>query len=231
MLRKLNFVNLTVLLAATVLLIFVVLTGATKRAPFDKMYWSQVQLTSATSQVPAGTYQWTNYDVCRANAQGASADCTDRKFAYQYDPLAVLGASVPGSNKLSGKQSSYKTLSKVGFILLLVALILAVVFLPLVFLSICCASRFFLGLGFLPVFIGAILALVGAILETYVHVSATKAFSLGGLESKIGATVFGLVWGAVAAYLLSLGFTVRAFLHHGGAARGVDHDAYDSDGK
>ncbi|CAH2353245.1 hypothetical protein CLIB1423_10S00584 [[Candida] railenensis] len=193
--RGLLFLSLFTTFAAFVLLLFVVLVGINEKAPLNELYWSQVKSTSASTS----GVRWTNYGTCSIT-DNKNSGCTDNKFAFAYD-TSYINVS---DSSLDDKKKTIKGISKAGFILLLVGLILSAVSLPCVFVTFILPISFLLSVSHFFVIVSFLLSIVGAALETYVHVYTVKRYNADGLSAEIGKNVFGIVWGSVAALLISV---------------------------
>lgn len=180
--------------AALVLLVFIILNGVTVKAPFNNMYWSAVQLLDGE------VFRYTNYGLCGVSNQHNS-NCTPNQFAFGYKPVTDIKFN---NSILQSKTGTFYYLSKIGCIFLIVAAAVALIAFGLLTLTTLTRSRFFHILTVCVIVFGFIFNMAAAIMETYLHVFTTQKYKSDGFNSDIGSVAFGILWGSVSAYLLSV---------------------------
>lgn len=194
--------NFLISLCAFILLIFALLVGVTKKSPLGDLYWSEVTATGSNVST-----RWTNFGVC-SFANGKNVNCTSLKFPYAYNTQYNYpnGIGVIDNSDLRSKEGQMKGMSRAAPILLVLGLILAFFSLLCVLLACALPVTFIIGFSNFVVMLGFIITGTAASLLTYVHIFSVTTIKNEneGVSTSTGSKAFTLLWGSVAAYLVSV---------------------------
>lgn len=186
--RPLLIIPILLLIIATILLIFVNISGASTGPLLDQLYWSRVTVTS-------GTVAWTNFRLCDLNSDTLVCDLSPQ-IAYPYVGLPIV-------EEFRDERSTFFYLTRVSYFLLLAGVLFTVISLLAIVISCICTVR--VGSVFSSVFVGFtfFVTLAGASCVTAAHVKGVDAFNNDGFDSHIGVKMFAFVWSAISCQLLS----------------------------
>ena len=214
----LAFVNralsLLLVAGATLCLLFVVFSGAVSNFPFNEFYWLQAD-TSTIKNAGGDVTRWTFWGTCHPTSYDSSknGNCSSTGPDEPLSPLDNFGNSTSLPRDFVTNRDTYYYLSRFAFPLLLIALIFSGVSFICHIFGPCWTSMrritsFFVTLAMLFV-------LAGSACQTAVSALAKQKFSDSGISAKLGPTMMGLSWAAVACLLIVF------FLTCWGALRGA----------
>lgn len=201
----LSFTNkiLTVLLlaGATLMLLFIVFSGAVKNYPFNHFYWVQAD-TSAISSADGDISRWTFWGICHPESydQGATDNCPHLGADVPISPYDNFGNSSAIPSDFINNRDNYYYLSRFSFPFILIALVFSGVSFICSIMAPCWLAMkqvvtFFIGLAL-------IFCVTGASCITAVSVMTRNQFHDSGYEAKIGASSLGMVWASTACLLI-----------------------------
>lgn len=192
---------LALLAGSTLCLLFVVFSGSVTNFPFNEFYWLQAD-TSSIKAADGDITRWTFWGLCHPESYDASKNgkCPSLGPDEPLSPYDNFGNSTNLPTDFVKSRDTYYYLSRFAFPLLLIALIFSGVSFITHIMGPCWASMrhvttFFISLGMFFV-------LAGAACQTAVVVLAKQKFSDANLKSKIGPSMMGMTWAAVACLLI-----------------------------
>lgn len=191
--------TLFLLAGATLVLLFVVFSGSVDSFPFTNFYWLEARTNGISDH---DISRWTFWGICVPDSYDSdkNGQCDSLGPDYPLSPYDNFGNSTSLPIDFSDNRDTYFYLSRFAFPMILIALVFSgVSFICAVFQS-CWASMkqvmtFFVCLGLL-------FCAAGVACETAVAVLARNAFKDAGFESKLGATMLGMSWAAVACLII-----------------------------
>ncbi len=186
---------------ATLCLLFVVFSGSVSNFPFDEFYWLQVD-TSTIHDAGSDVTRWTFWGLCHPTAYESSknGNCTSQGPDLPLSPLDNFGNSTSLPQDFVVNRDTYYYLSRFAFPFLLVALIFSGVSFICYIFSPCWKSMRRVTTFFVT--FAMIFVLAGSACQTAVSVLAKQKFSDSGRSAKIGPSMMGLCWAAVACLLI-----------------------------
>ncbi|ODV86324.1 hypothetical protein CANARDRAFT_219465 [[Candida] arabinofermentans NRRL YB-2248] len=201
----LTFANriLTLLLLAgcTLVLLFIVLSGSVDSFPFNKFYWLQADTSSIDNAKDVS--RWTFWGVCNPDSYDSSTNgqCGSLAPDKPLSPLDNFGNSTSLPQSFVSNRDTYYYLSRFSFPLILIALVFSgISLICAVFQSCWLAMKQVLSFF---VTLGLITAMAGVACETAVAVLVKNKFKNAGMSAKLGPTMLGLSWAAVACLILT----------------------------
>lgn len=222
MLRRFATIIPFVLIAgSTVMLLFINLSGALNDLTFlNKFYFSTAD--------DGYERRWTMYAMCTPLGDG-KVQCTKKLPAYPYDPSRNLGASfVP--EEFDKNQKTYFYLSKIAYLMFLLALLCSILSLLPVTIS-CCACTGFLTGFFASFVIGGALLLdvIACSLQTAAHVKGVNAFKKAGFLALLGTPMFVCMWLSVGTLFISWVWMIKVGVNGFNQIFGSKKKEYDSE--
>lgn len=187
-------VNLLLLAGASLILIFIVLSGSVNSFPFKNFYWIKAD-TSAISGA-YGESAWTFWGVCDKSNY---SDCHTGP-AYPIVPQDNFGSSTGVPRDFLDNRSTYYYLSRFAFAFFIVALVFVVLAFIVDILGFCFTVIDKVVIALVTVGLLAISA--AAAFQTAVNVLARNAFQNDGHSAHVGVKLLALVWAAFACTLL-----------------------------
>lgn len=220
---------LTVLLLAgtTLMLLFIVFSGAIKEYPFNRFYWVEAD-TSLITTSNGDFSRWTFWGICYPDELSSteSNNCPDLGPDVPISPLDNFGNSTALPQDFVNSRNSYYYLSRFSFPLLLVSLIFSGVSFVGSVMAPCWLAMKEVVTFF--VFIACLFCMTGAACITAVSVMTRNQFENAGMSSKIGADLLGMVWASTACLLILFLLTCVSTTHklykkHNDHERKVQH--------
>lgn len=194
-----RILTLFLLAGTTLVLLFVVFSGSVNSFPFTNFYWLQARTNGLSDN---DISRWTFWGICTPDSYDSdkNGNCDSLGPDYPLSPYDNFGNSTALPVDFANNRDTYFYLSRFAFPMILIALVFSgVSFICAIFQS-CWASMkqvmiFFLCLGLL-------FCAAGISCETAVTVLARNAFKDAGYDAKLGATMLGISWAAVASLLI-----------------------------
>ncbi|KAH3675027.1 hypothetical protein WICMUC_002859 [Wickerhamomyces mucosus] len=189
-------VQLLLTLGATLLLIFIVLSGAVDHFPFTTFYWIQAD-TSSISGAPSIS-RWTFWGLAE-NEDNRSKSIT-LSPAYPFSPVDNFNETTNIPTDFIDNRDVYFYLSRFAFAFYWVALAFTVVSLVVSAFSIFSLSVIKVN-GWL-VSIALLFAAGATSFQTAIIVKGKQAFSNSNIYAKIGPALLGVAWASVAVLII-----------------------------
>lgn len=186
--RVLCVIPLIFLLGTIVLLLLINLSGVPS-AGLTQFYFSVADVD--------GDVFWTMYGRCVA--KGSQYGCTVPMAAYPYAPALEIVGDVPDS--FFQNVNFYFYGLRVGYAMLLMSLVVSFVCLiPMAELAYYCRLK---GL-FAPIItaFGLLFVIVGAVMETVVHLKGVHAFQDNNQDAQLGVATFICMWVSVLGFMV-----------------------------
>lgn len=199
-------ISLIFLAGNTLLLILIILSGATTSFPVNRFYWLQAD-TSGLGSAP-DLSRWTFWGLCsRTNGE---LRCNDLSPAYPISPKDNFGTTVNVPTDFITDRNTYYYLTRFAFCFFWIALAFMGVAFLLYVMSWCSYS--FTKVVFLLATVGALFDLAAVSMQTAASVMARNAFRDGNRTADINATLFGIAWASVACSLYIFFGTGASFI-------------------
>lgn len=180
------------------MLLFCVLSGGVDAFPFNTFYWVEVD-TSSIKDIGYSVYRWTYWGICHPESIDSSSQgtCTLLGPAVPISPMDNFGSSFLSSipNDFIANQQTYYYLSRFSFAFVLIALIFTGI--SLINLIVSPIWSTFKDANVLYLFLAMIFATAGASCGTAVSVLVKTKFHDAGMEAKLNASFFGMLWASV----------------------------------
>ncbi|CUS21379.1 LAQU0S03e01222g1_1 [Lachancea quebecensis] len=199
-------VTLLFLAGNTLLLILIILSGATTSFPVRRFYWLQAD-TNGLGSAPSVS-RWTFWGLC--DYTNGNLNCNDLSPAYPISPKDNFGTTTNIPSDFISDRNTYYYLTRFSFCFFWVALAFIGVAFLLYVLSWCSYS--FTKVVFILSAVGAIFDIAAVCLQTAASVMARNAFKDGNRDARISATLFGIAWASVACSLYIFFGTGAAFI-------------------
>ncbi|CDR37733.1 CYFA0S01e16028g1_1 [Cyberlindnera fabianii] len=191
------FILQIVLLAgATLLLVFVLLSGGVSHFPFNKFYWIEAD-TSAISGAP-DISRWTFWGLNEKTDNKNKA--VDLNPAYAFSPVDNFQTTSGVPQDFIDNRDVYFYLSRFAFAFFWIAMAFTGVSLILSIFTLCSYSIVKINGWLLSI---ALLFDAGAVaMETAISVMGKSAFSNDGHYAHIGPALLGVAWASVACLII-----------------------------
>lgn len=196
-----HFITLLLLAGTTLMLLFIVFSGAIQHFPFNRFYWVEADVSSIAS-AGANFARWTFWGLCYPDSYdaGSTNNCPSLGPDVPISPFDNFGNSTGLPVDFVNNRDTYFYLSRFSFPFFLIALVFAgVSFIGSLFTPCWSAMRkvvtFF-------VIIACLFCTTAACLITAVSVMTRNKFHDHGADAKIGADLFGMVWASTACLLI-----------------------------
>ncbi|KAB8356439.1 hypothetical protein FH972_024022 [Carpinus fangiana] len=192
--------SLVILAGGVLLQLLVILSGAVSGSPEEKFYFLSAD-TSGIGSAPA-TSAWTFFSLCAltgpSSGSGSTTACGGATAALPFDLQRNFGST----GDIAASSSQYYYLSRTTFAFYLIALFFSAIALLSGLLAICTRLGSYLSglLSFVAFFFQAL----AAALMTAWTVKGRNAFLAAGRAANLGRYSYGLTWGAVAAFFISV---------------------------
>ncbi|CCC71056.1 hypothetical protein NCAS_0G01690 [Naumovozyma castellii] len=212
--RFVEYINLFLLLTATLLLIFLMLSGATTTGVLQHFFW--LQATTAGFNMASNITKWYNYRSCGLSwFEIGIMTCSRTRAAYPFSPLDNFGFSPNIPSSFVKHRDTYFFLSRIawgmlflGFIFVITTLILSLfslsrpsnrIFVPWAPLFLHCCAFFFI--------------LLSAALYTGCFVKGKEVFANAKRNARLGTNNFVFIWVSVGILLVCV--YLALILKHG----------------
>lgn len=197
-----NIFAAILLAGTTLMLLFIVFSGAIKEYPFNHFYWVQAD-TSSIPDAGGDFTRWTFWGLCYPDtySQGAVNNCPNLGPDVPISPFDNFGNSTALPQDFITNRDTYYYLSRFTFPFLLISLIFTgVSFVGSVIAPCWLAMKqvitFFVCLA-------NIFCITGAATGTAVAVMTRNQFHKSHMESKVGAAILGMLWASVFCLVLT----------------------------
>lgn len=197
-----TFLNLVLLAGASLLMLFLILSGATNSFPFDDFYWVRAD-TSAIS----GAYSesaWTYWGVCQ---YGDYSQCKLGP-AYPISPVDNFGTSSGVPQDFIDNRDTFFYLTRFSFVFILLGFCFTAFAFVIDILGFCflVIDKVVVGL----VVLSLLFIMGAAAMQTAANVMARNAFTSTGVSSSVGVKSMALLWASVACMLCVFFLTCAA---------------------
>lgn len=195
-----GLVGLVMMAASILMLLFIILAGATNVTPFNKTYFLQADTKGISGALD--TSQWTYFYICGPNNKDCSKPKPAYPFGYAWDSNAKnIPERFQGSKGGHTTDTSTYYLWRFGWVFLIMALF----FNTLTFFSsfIACCGRLGAAISYFIGIFGLVFhtAAVAVIQATFVR--GRDGFKDAGRHAKLGDYGFGFLWGSWAALVIA----------------------------
>ncbi|KAH3687436.1 hypothetical protein WICPIJ_001587 [Wickerhamomyces pijperi] len=191
-----NVVSSLLTAGLTLMLVFIILSGAINSSPIDKFYWLEAD-TSSISGAPAMS-KWTFWGL--SESVDGSTKHVDLQPGYPISPVDNFGTTENIPQDFIDNRNTYYYLTRVGFGLFFVALGFTACSLLLLVISFCSSAAARIHALFIA---GSFLFTLAAVaLFTAASAKAKNTFSNAGLYAKLGQDMYGIAWASVAVSLI-----------------------------
>lgn len=202
--RLLTLVPFSLVAGSSVLLLFILLSGATDNLEFlNRFYFSSITTSAET--------RWTLYATCEPLNDG-TVFCSARQAAYPYSPADNFGDELVPADFVKNRNTYYYLL-RIAYAWFILALLCSLLSLGPILWS--CVWRGFLT-GFFASFVvgmAFIFSLLGALFVTAAHAKGVQVFQKAGYPAKLGKDMMVIVWLHVAFLLASWMWMIFVGLH------------------
>ncbi|CDK25772.1 unnamed protein product [Kuraishia capsulata CBS 1993] len=207
-----HLLTIFLLAGTTLLLVFVVLSGASDHFPFNKFYWLEADTTKITGDVS----RWTFWGICNPSGN-TNGNCTSSGPDFPLSPVDNFGTTKGLPTDFVDNRDVYYYLTRFSFPFILISLCFTGVALICSLFSFCWNAMRTVLVFF--VCAALLFAAAGVSLETAAVVLARNAFKDDGISQSLGASMLGISWGAVAAliviyFLVCCSTLTRAYKTH-----------------
>lgn len=207
-----KFFTILLLAGTTLMLLFIVFSGAIDNYPFNRFYWVEADTSSITDDY--GDYsRWTFWGICYPDSLSSAStnNCPSLGPAVPISPYDNFGNSTALPQDFVDSRNSYYYLSRFSFPLLLISLIFSGVSFVGSVMAPCWLAMKEVVTFF--VFIACIFCMTGAACITAVSVMTRNHFKGADMSAKIGASSLGMVWASTACLLLIFLLTCVSTTH------------------
>lgn len=192
----------------TLLLILIIISGATDSYPVSSFYWVQ----GDTSGIPNATdlTRWTFWGAC-ARSDGSSYCGGNLSPAYPISPVDNFGTKTNVPNKFITDRDAFYYLTRFSFCFFWIALaFIGISF--LIYIGTWCSYGVSQVVWILT-FVGCLFNVTAVVLQTAASVMARNAFSNDDRASNLGADLFGIAWASVFLCLFESGATFYEYFN------------------
>lgn len=191
----------------TLLLILIIISGATNSNAVDGFYWVQGD-TSDIPNAPSLT-RWTFWGAC--SVQDGSTHCGGNLSpAYPISPVDNFGTQSNVPEKFISNRDSFYYLTRFSFCFFWIALAFIGVSFLLYIGSWC--SYGFSQVVWILTSVGCLFNVTAVVLQTAASVMARDAFSDADRATRLGSDLFGIAWASVALCLIEFVATFIEYL-------------------
>lgn len=186
----------------TLLLILIILSGATDSYPVSSFYWVQGD-TNGIPNAPSLT-RWTFWGAC--SRDGGNTNCgSNLSPAYPISPVDNFGTKTNVPSKFISDRDSFYYLTRFAFCFFWIALaFIGVSF--LLYIGTWCSYGFSQVVWLLTA-VGCLFNVTAVVLQTAASVMARNAFSDADRSTHLGSQLFGIAWASLALSLLETAST------------------------
>ncbi|EKD18594.1 uncharacterized protein L3040_005947 [Drepanopeziza brunnea f. sp. 'multigermtubi'] len=215
-------VSLILIAGATLLMLFVVLSGVRDHTPLNKSYFLRADTSSFPGSGRPESY-WTFWKTCATPGGSCGATVPAMPFGYAWVggtegvPTGLVGKHAKGTTS-----TFYYYAWRFGWVFYLMGLVSTGLTLLLSVAAPC--SRLASGICGASLAISLLWFSVGASLMTATFVKARNEFRGAGISSSIGRYAFGFTWGAWACIFLA---TIFLFLGCGASTNRKERYSVD----
>lgn len=186
----------------TLLLILIIISGATDSYPVDRFYWVQGD-TSGIPNAPDLT-RWTFWGAC-SRVDGVTSCGGNLSPAYPISPVDNFGTQTNVPQKFISDRDAFYYLTRFSFCFFWISLaFIGVSF--LIYIGSWCSYGVSQVVWLLTT-IGCLFNVTAVVLQTAAAVMARNAFSDDGRAASVGADLFGIAWASVFLCLAEAIFT------------------------
>ncbi|ODV64555.1 SUR7/PalI family protein, partial [Ascoidea rubescens DSM 1968] len=182
-------ISLFLLAGATLMLIFVVMSGSTTSFPINRLYWVEGD-TSLISNAPDVT-RWTFWGRCE-EISSRNRNCDHLGPAYPISPYTNFDTTVNVPEKFVNEEDTFYYLSRFAFGLFWTGLVFTGVSLITEIFTLC--SHTFQKIEVVFISLALFTTLTATCLITACVVLVRNAFHDADLDSEIGSIMIGLIW-------------------------------------
>lgn len=194
---------LTILLLAgtTLMLLFIVFSGAIKDYPFNRFFWVEADTSAITTEY--GDFsRWTFWGICYPDKLDSSEsnNCPNLGPDVPISPYDNFGNSTALPQDFVNSRNSYYYLSRFSFPLLLISLVFSGVSFIGSTMAPCWLAMKEVVTFFVS--IACIFCMTGAACITAVSVMTRNQFEDNGYSAKVGPELLGMVWASTACLII-----------------------------
>lgn len=188
----------------TLLLILMIISGATDHYPVNRFYWVQGNTTGIPNA--GAETRWTFWGACLQDTDGTDTCTGNLAPAYPISPVDNFNTHVNVPHQFISKRDAFYYLTRFSFCFFWIALAFVGVSFILYILTWC--SKMMSNMVVVLMSFGFVFNTAAVVLQTAASVMAKNAFHNGDRSAKLGASMMGMAWASV--FLCIVEFVVLA---------------------
>ncbi|CAI4049162.1 hypothetical protein SUVZ_13G0900 [Saccharomyces uvarum] len=177
----------------TLLLILMIISGATDHYPVNRFYWVQGNTTGIPNA--GAETRWTFWGACLQDTDGTDTCTGNLAPAYPISPVDNFNTHVNVPHQFISKRDAFYYLTRFSFCFFWIALAFVGVSFILYILTWC--SKMISNMVFVLMSFGFVFNTAAVVLQTAASVMAKNAFHNGDRSAKLGASMMGMAWASV----------------------------------
>lgn len=203
----LRLITLLFFAGNTLLLILIIISGATNNFPVDRFYWVQADTQGIANA--SDITRWTFWGACQKSGD-VNLCGTDLSPAYPISPVDNFGTTTDVPEPFISNRDSFYYLTRFSFCFFWISLaFIGISF--LIYVGTWCSYGFAKVVWMLTA-VGCLFNVTAVVLQTAASVMARNAFSDADREASIGADLFGIAWASVFLSLCEMVSTIVQFV-------------------